>query len=764
MKQTVHRYIKKASKVMLLTSCFVLAAAINSLQAQSKNGKIVGAVTDAESKEELIGVTIHVKPLNKFYQTNATGRFDIDLQAGTYDLSLSYLGFEAKTVTNIIIKEGETTTLNVSLNAADNQLEEVVVVGYGTQQKRDLTGAITNVTSEQLEKRYTNNTLGALSGLAPGVSILNNTGSPEGDYKVIIRGLGSITASNDPLYVIDGIIDADPQLINPSDIASINVLKDASATSIYGTRGSNGVIIITTKQGGSTSEKATISFNQTTGVMQLARKLPLLNASQYIELERILQQNRNQPFPDYATTEPLLFDNSGQPRYDTDWQDEAFRTALVQNYNLNLNGRLNKNRYLVNFGYQDDDGILLNTGIKNYRARLNYDSEIKSWLTSNINFSLTQQNVKLGNQALRAMSEIVPIIPLQYPDGTIARNSDHDFSPNGQDHPVNILNNRLDQRQQSYALGSAIFNVKFSPVLEFKTSISAQGRFQRNDAYIGRTLTSGIADNGRATINSRRSFNWQSSNYLTYRKLFNQQHSFEGLLGAEWLGAQVDAFTVAARGFSDDFYSTNNLGVATQSLIPTSDKFGYNTNSYFSRVNYNFKQKYYLTATARMDGSSRFGQNNKYALFPSAAAAWVLSEENFFKSQNWVDLLKLRFSVGQTGNSEFGNYQYLSSLGAIVEGPRPGTDFPVSAIFNGQRFPGITPVNVPNNNLQWEKATQTDIGLDIHLFNERINLTADWYRKKQISYYTRPLCQAIPGFLMLLLISALYKIRDMNWV
>ncbi len=490
------------------------------------------------------------------------------------------------------------------------------------------------------------------------------------------------------------------------------------------------MILISTKQGGANSESSTLTFNASTGLQQLARKLPLLNAAQYVELENIFKQNRNQPIPNYRVLEPLLYDVNGKPRYDTDWQEESFRDAITQNYNLNYSGKLNKNKYLVNFGYQNDEGILLNTGAKNYRARLNYDSEIKSWLNSSINFSFTQQNLNLGTQALRAMSEIIPIIPLQYPDGTLSRNSDHAFSPNGQDHPVNILNNRLDQRQQSYGLGNAVFNVKFSPVLEFKTSISAQGRFQRNDAYIGKTLTAGIADNGRATINSRRNFNWQSSNYLTYRKTFAQKHSLEGLLGAEWLGAQIDAYAVDARGFSDDFYGTNNLGVATQSLIPTSDKFGYNTNSYFSRFNYNFKQKYYLTATTRVDGSSRFGENNKYALFPSAAIAWVLSEEDFLKSREWISFLKLRLSIGQTGNSEFGNYQYLSSLGAMVEGPRPGVNFPVSAIFNGIRFSGVVPANVPNNNLQWEKATQTDIGIDISLFRDKIKLTADWYRKK----------------------------------
>lgn len=699
-------------------------------KSQVRLGKINGTVTDNASKEGLIGVSIKVKGINKFYQTNASGEYEIEVEAGSYDIVFNYLGYQTKTVPIILIKADEKKVLNVGLNISKNQLGEVVVVGYGTQQKRDLTGSVASIEADQLEKRYTNNTLAALSGLAPGVTILNNTGSPEGDYKVIIRGLGSITASNDPLYVIDGVIDADPQLINPTDIASINVLKDASATSIYGTRGSNGVIIITTKQGGSKSEGSMLSFNATNGVMQLARKLPLLNAAQYVELENIFKQNRNTPIPDYGTLEPLLYDANGKPRYDTDWQDESFRNAITQNYNLNLSGRLSKNRYLVNLGYQNDEGILMNTGAKNYRARLNYDSEIKSWLTSSINFSFTQQNLNLGTQALRAMSEIIPIIPVQYPDGFLSRNSDHAFSPNGQDHPVNILNNRIDQRQQSYGLGNAIFNIKLSPNLDFKTSIGAQGRFQRNDAYIGKTLTAGIRDNGRATINSRRSFNWQSSNYLTYKKTFSKKHSFEGLLGAEWLGAQVDAYAVDARGFSDDFYGTNNLGVATQSLIPTSDKFGYNTNSYFSRFNYNFKQKYYLTATARVDGSSRFGENNKYALFPSTAVAWVLSEESFLKSQKWINFLKLRASIGQTGNSEFRNYQYLSSLGALTDAPRAGVNFPVSAIFNGQRFSGVVPINVPNNNLQWEKATQTDIGLDMNLFNDKIKLTADWYNKK----------------------------------
>ena len=251
MKKTPREFIKKTAAVFFLSLiCLIFSAIFNVLQAQNRTGKVMGMLTDAETNEVLIGATLTIKPLNRSYQTNVAGEFNIDIPEGSYQLSFNYIGFESKTL-SILVSERDTTKLEVKLKTASNQLGEVVIVGYGTQRKRDLTGAIANVTSEQLEKRYSNNTLGALSGLTPGVSILNNSGSPEGDYKVIIRGLGSITASNDPLYVIDGIIDADPQLINPFDIASINVLKDASATSIYGTRGSNGVIIINTKQGGS---------------------------------------------------------------------------------------------------------------------------------------------------------------------------------------------------------------------------------------------------------------------------------------------------------------------------------------------------------------------------------------------------------------------------------------------------------------------------------------------------------------------------------
>jgi TonB-linked SusC/RagA family outer membrane protein len=695
----------------LVVVLFCLLGGIGQAFAQQT---VSGVVKDSDGP--LMSASIKVKGTALGTLSDKNGAFKISLPTGKTTLVVSYVGYEALEVnaasydfSSPIILKGAST------------LKDVVVIGYGTQRKVDVTGSVASVSSATITERPSPNALGALEGQVPGLSITSNSGRP-GDMRVNIRGFNSINASNNPLFVVDGVIGVDYSTINPNDIATIDVLKDASSTAIYGARGSGGVIIITTKRG--KDGKAVVNLNVTGGYNVLPREIPLLNSTQYQTMEKAAYAFvPGRAYPDFAKLEPLLYNADGTPKYNTDWQKEVYKPSFSQNDNLSISGGNSDLKYNMNYGYQNDQALMLFTYNKKYSARINLDAKINDWLTTGLNLSAVSSKERIQDDGVggfngpRAVMEELPMIPVKMPDGSWGGDFMH-LNSEGEDNPVNILTNYYNIHNRINALANSYFNIRFSDNLEFKTSFSAESYTDENDqASSGSAVQRGLYQNIYAGIYSEKSFYWQSSSYFTYKKQFNKANNLNVVLGTEWAKKHDQTVGASASNFDSDFYLWNNLGAGIVPNPPASNVYDWQIHSYFSRASYSLSDKYLFTATGRYDGSSKFGTNHKYAFFPSAAAAWRVSEEDFLKGSKTISNLKLRVSYGSTGNSEIGQYQSIAGLSSNT------------AIFGGNRAGGEVHGTIPNPNLKWEKTDQADLGIDLGLFNNRINLTADVYNK-----------------------------------
>ncbi len=697
----------------------------------------VGGVVNDESGTGLPGVSVVVKGTTRGTTTNADGRFDLEVPNDNATLVFSYLGYVTQEV-----MVGNQVQLTIALKVDAKSLEEVIVVGYGVQRKSDLTGSVGTVKGEALQERPAASLNQALSGRITGVNVSVNSGRPGGRANIRIRGNTSVSVANNPLYVIDGVIlnaadlangSTPMDYINPNDIASIEVLKDASATAIYGARGANGVILVSTKRGSKDGGRVNYDTDFSVGV--LPRKIPLLNSEEFLRIEDVAYENAKKYDPvgwaggkyvDPKTkrTNPLLFDSSGKPLYNTDWQDESFRKALTQNHQLSFTGGNSKDNFGVYLGYRNEDGLMTGSWLKRFSGRFVVDSQIKKWLKVGGALSYNDQNESQvdplgagGIIAMRQVLEALPIIPVRYPDGRWGGNEDYPGMEGG-GNPIHVATERLYYLKTQTMLGNIYTNITLAKGLELRTTLGTNIINQRNDYYGGRTLNY-ISRNqgGDAYITNERHNSWQFENYLTYNTKFKSIHSINALLGLAW--QHVDRFSSQARAqrFQDDYFQFNNLGAGAVAVAPTSSTSAYGLNSYFGRINYSLKEKYLLTFTGRIDGSSKFGSSNRYAIFPSAALAWRVIDEDFMKGIPVISNLKLRTSYGLTGNSEITAYQALAGLGNY------------SVIFNNTRQIGIGVNRLANPDLRWEKTAQVDAGIEVGLFNNRLNLEFDVYRK-----------------------------------
>lgn len=683
---------------------------------QAQGLVVTGTVTE-EGSDALPGVNVLVKGSALGTTTDADGKFSIQVTDGNAVLVFSFIGYLSREYA-----VNNQTTLNVALKQDVQTLSEIVVIGYGTQKRSDVTGAIASVSADKLAARPTVNALDAMVGQVPGLTISSNSGRPGGDVRINIRGFNSINASNSPLFVIDGVVGADINFINPNDIESVDVLKDASATAIYGARGSNGVIIVNTRK--AKAGDVVVNYTGTVGLDVLARKVDVLDSDQYMtNLRAGYAFVPGRQVPDFASEYPELFNADGSPKYNTDWQDEATRTAVTQRHNLNISGGTEKSRTGLSLGMQNVQGILLETYSKKYNVALNNTAEIKPWLTlsSTILYSYTKQNriddYGVGaNNATRTMTEFLPMLPVKYADGRYSRLTDF-MNMFPVENPVRLLRELKKVSTDNQLLGNLALTVKLAPELSFKTTFGLESRNFNQDLYAGRELLDiSASQKGQATRSSQRILFWQSENFLNYTKTFGS-HALDAILGASWSKSEDQSFTTTVTGFSDDSFSYDNLGAGTV-FNASSGYVAWKLNSYYARVNYNYDDRYLFTATGRYDGSSKFGRDNRYAFFPSAAVGWRISNEAFLKSSPVVSDLKLRFSSGVTGNSEIGAYA------------SRGTSGNYTVIFNEGRNPGIAMGSIPNPSLKWERTLQHDLGLDIGVFSDRIRLTADLYLKR----------------------------------
>lgn len=725
-------------KITLFKS-FLLVGAFLSF-GLAKGQTVTGTVSDQSGP--LPGANVLVKGTTNGTQTDFDGNYTLDNVQGNATLVFSYIGYKT-----LEVPVSGRTTVDVNMQEDASELDEVVLIGYGTQRRSDLTGAVGSVNEEKLRERPATSLNQALSGKVSGVQVNTNSGRPGGKSNIRIRGFSSINSSNNPLYVVDGVqlpqgaqdqFSTAIDYLNPSEVVSIEVLKDASSTAIYGARGANGVILITTKKGRVGEGRITydVDFSM---VEHGPNGAKALNAEEYLMVEQLSWENSAKFDPDgwaagnYAQYEPrlkhqdpataLLFDSNGRPLYDTNWRKAVTQHNLSQNHQLGFSGGKDGTTYSLSLGFRDDQGLLLNSYLKRYSGRFSIDDKIKSWLTigGTLGYNYQTENLVDTNDAVaRQMVEDLPILPVIYErgprEGLFADNRDYPYAEGSRSSVHRLYSQKYILNTQNIA-GSVYGNIGLMEGLVFRTVLGVNVMTQENNEFSDSTLSN--EGHGRAQSSNEKQNFWSFENYLTYDKTINENNSFTAMLGISWQQSERFFVNADSRNFPTDFFEYNNLGAGSNNIAVQSNAWRHAMNSYFGRVNYNLMGKYLFTATGRADGSSKFGENNKFSFFPSAAIAWRASEEDFLVGNETISNLKLRTSWGVTGNSEIPPYSSLSLLSSGY-----------AAIWDGNRIGGTGLNRLANPDLKWEKTAQYDVGVELGLFNNRISLEADYYYRK----------------------------------
>ncbi len=705
-------------------------------QAFPVSGKIVD-----ENGQPLPGVSVRINKSDQGTISDPNGSFTLNSVKETDTLNFSFIGYQNQSVA---VGNQKVFTIKMVPSSAD-VLKEVVVVGYGTSTKANLTTSIGSVKGSEVNERPTSlNALQGLAGKVAGVNIMENSGRPGGAPEVTIRGISSINSSLAPLYVIDGFVGADPTTIDPSIIESVDVYKDAAASAIYGSRGANGVIVITTKKG--KDGVSQIAFNNSVSFGSLEREIPLLNASEFTEMLRrqyAYVPGRIAPNDDpnnNFTRKTDLFDSNGNPKYNTDWQKAATRTAVSDNHSLTFTGGKDGLNILANFSYRNNQGILLNSYQKQLSAYINVGWDVKPWLhiQANINSFASQGNNPetntFGLNAVREMYEFPDIFPVTYPDGTASRKGDYPGLEDSEN-PVTLLNEIKNVSGVLNTTGNFVGTFHIVKHLDFNTTFSGQTGSTYTNYFAPNNLDQiSEAQNGVAQRTNGTSASWTNENYFSYDNQFKDHH-LNVIAGVSWYDYRTSSTFAGAENFFDNTFEDYNLGVGTVVEPPSSSQSENQRNSFFTRANYNYKEKYFLEASLRDDGTSKVGVNNQYGLFPSFSAAWRISNEDFFKKQSTISNLKLRGSYGVVGNSEIPNY---STITQYVSSP---------TVFNGNEAAAVTlSSSFGNPNLRWEKDKQADIGIDAGFLHDRIQVVADVYNKTSTDLLYNKLLPATSGY------------------
>ena len=728
--------VAKASMFCLLLSAFsvsgALAAPVTTGDASAmvvqQGKKVTGVVVDATG-EPVIGANVVVKGTTNGTITDFDGNYTIEGVSASDVLVFSYIGYLSQEITI-----GNQAAINVTLSEDSQALEEVVVVGYGVMRKSDVTGSIGVAKGDELTKNQNFSALDNLRGKVSGVNIFSNSSQP-GAYsnRVVIRGMATINASTNPLYVVDGVVMENFDLVNPNDIESMEVLKDASAAAIYGARGANGVIMVTTKRGKKDGEGVQISYQGSVSASHIARKMEVLNSQEWVDAFMIGLENENKYMgknwslnkADWFTNREY-FDANGNPYYDTDWQDEATRTAVSHNHQINIQ-QAGKNSSMGAFlNYTDQQGIVNNTYNKRINAKMTYDANPTPWLSTAVNVLVnhtwgryTPEDTQ-GQDARRTMIEMVPFLPVRDKNGDYTTSTStgmSQFGFEGMSNPLMILDLQRRMRYNTQIFGNAAFTFHLAEVLDLKTQLGIDHHNQTYRGYSSISLNNISMPNGWAEYQNWNTLYWQEETYLTYNKVFGE-HRLNAMAGLSWTERTQNWNKAYTTGFSDDFFEDYNMGVGTTPSSPESSWDRWRMNSYFLRFAYTYKDRYSATVTTRVDGSSKFGDNNKYAVFPSAGLAWNISQEDFLKDNNTISNLKLHTSYGLTGNSEIDTYR---SLARVSSG---------TLLLNDVRNPYSYVSSMANPDLKWEKTGQFDVGVEVGLWQNKLTFDVAYYNKK----------------------------------
>ncbi|RAV30862.1 SusC/RagA family TonB-linked outer membrane protein [Sinomicrobium soli] len=690
---------------------------------------VSGTITDSETGMPLLGVNIIIKGTSTGTSSDLDGNYTITGISPGDILTYSFMGYESRD-----IPFDANTTIDVSLTPATNELEEMVVVGYGRQKKRNVTGSVVSVGSEEIAQSNLQDPVSVLQGRAAGVQVTSNSGAPGGGMTIRVRGNSSLNSGNDPLFVVDGVPIESNSLsslngtenfglnpladINPDDIESIEILKDAASTAIYGSRAANGVVMITTKRGA--EGKAQVNLNVHTGISQITRKLSVLNASQYREL--ILDSYRNMDNPEepyWTVIDSLNPRNTG----DVDWQDELLRTASQYKIDLAVRGGAENVKYSWSSSFLNQDGIILNSNYKRVTTRLNVDFDISDRLRAGQSIAYTNTNNNRinagGTGNLSVIRELLvrpPSYAMYLPDGSL------NGYMVGRRNPVGIALYATHQNKSNRIIGNEYLEYDIMDGLTFRSNLNLDFTAMKEDDFMPSILDYREGYNTGA-VRSTNNITWGNENYLKFDRNFGEKHSLNALAGFSFQNWQYERTGLDGMFFpSDNIRTLNGAGtISNQEVNITTE---HSMLSYFGRVSYDYMGKYLAEVNIRADGSSRFGKDKRFGYFPSASVGWRFSEEKFLENLDFLSDAKLRFSVGNTGNEAIGNY---TSQGEFMVGS------------NYLDYSGASPSVMPNSGLTWETTTQYNAGLDVSLWRNRLIFNADFYIKD-----TRDLLYNVP--------------------
>lgn len=670
------------------------------LSAQSRK-TITGVVVDDQG-ESTIGASVSIKGTTIGTVTDVDGKFSLEVDENA-TISVSYLGF----LTQEIPVAGK-TNFHIVLKENAEMLDEIVVVGYGVMRKKDLTGSLSSIGAKTIQDKPVSNIGEALQGRAAGVQIINS-GAPGSNVSIRVRGLGSINNS-DPLLVIDGVpTDMPLNAINQNDVETIDILKDASATAIYGSRGANGVVLISTKKG--KSGDGVISVGANWGIQNATSVPDMLNASQFASLHNEMMANSGKTQrPDFA--DPLSWGKG------TDWTDALLRTAMMQNYSVSYSGGNDKSNYYVSGGVLDQEGIVINTSYRRYTVQFNNESKVRSWLKFGNNVTLSHDTKKNGSYNVLNTMSALPTQAIYNEDGTYSGPGTEAEYYGDARNPIGTARLEKNTTKGYNVLGNIYGEVSLFDKVTYKMTGGIDFKFWDEETFSPKYDWKPIpVPNSSRREQSNKSLTYLWDNTVTYMDTFNEKHSLNIMLGSSAQNNVYNYMNASVKEFLSDGNSQLNNGLLDPTVGGSKNEWA--LLSFFGRANYSYDNKYLFTATVRRDGTSRISKSNRWGTFPSFSAAWRMSEESFFKKSNLLSDLKLRLGYGVTGNQAvLDNYAAITRL-KIAQ-----------YVFNGTPVSTLYPLVMPNPDIKWETVKQGNIGFDATLLDQRINLTFDTYIKR----------------------------------